>query len=605
MKRSLKVLFIILLAAVSLWSQNQQTPLDLQQRQIKRMASEFERNGQTEQAADIYYMLSMENPLDISSYAGAKRTMLKLQQFDRFKSLVLELQKERRDLRYQVDLAEVEFLTGNTRDAKKRWDEILDNNAMTHSSYALVGQALTAHGLVDDAVDCYLKGRKKLKDDRLFIFELSSLYVHRAEYDKATKEYIAYIETNPKQFHFIDTRFANMEKNDDSYKDIVNTLEHALKEKPKLGLELHQILGNVYSRNTQYEKALEQFIAMEDTLQNRNDSRIGLYLYQFATLTAKDSVLDISQTAFETLLKDYPKSEYSHRARLGFALILEQKGMFREAIQSYEAFAKQFPKAPEAQDALEKSGDIYFNRLNDHNQARKIYKQFEKKYPRSPRIVDIYFKLAECEILSNDLNSAKGFYRHIIQKQKSKKDIYYKKALYAMANANFMGGYPKESAEFLKEYFDNKIRDNQPDLYENDALELNMLLQENSMDSTGLVIFGKASLLYHQNKLDQSDSLLSDYIKNTPDTPLLDAINWFRAQIYIEKQMYDDAIVLLQQMYENEDNLYRDKALYNMAGLYQTKLDQKEKAKELYESLLVNFPSSIYIEDTRKKVRNL
>ncbi len=605
MKKSLNIFIIILLAAVSLLAQNQQTPLDLQQRQIKRMASEFERNGQTEQAADIYYMLSMENPLDISSYAGAKRTMLKLQQFDRFKRLVLELQKERRDLRYQVDLAEVEFLTGNTHDAKKRWDEILDNNAMTHSSYALVGQVLTVHGLVDDAVECYLKGRKKLKDNRLFIFELSSLYVHRAEYDKATKEFIAYIETNPKQFHFIDTRFANMEKNEGSYKEIVNTLEHAIKEKPNLGLELHQILGNVYSRNTQYEKALEQFIAMEDTLQKRGDSRIGLYLYQFASLTAKDSVLDISQTAFETLLKDYPKSEYSHRARLGFALILEQKGLFREAIQSYEAFAKQFPKSPEAQDALEKSGDIYFNRLNDYIQARELYKQFEKKYRRSPRIIDIYFKLAECEILGNDLNSAKGFYRHILQQQKNKKDIFYKKALYSMANVNFMDGNPTESAEFLKEYFDNKIRDNQPDLYENDALELNMLLQENTMDSTGLVVFGRANLLYHQQKLNQSDSLLSVYIKKTPDTPLLDAINWFRSQIYIEQQRYGDAIVLLQQMYESEDNLYRDKALYNMAGLYQNQLAQKDKAKELYESLLVNFPSSIYIEETRKKVRNL
>ena len=93
-----------------------------------------------------------------------------------------------------------------------------------------------------------------------------------------------------------------------------------------------------------------------------------------------------------------------------------------------------------------------------------------------------------------------------------------------MANTYFMDGDIENSKTYLDNYFKSKIG-NKPDLYENDALELNMLIHENLMDSTGLVVMGKATLLFHQQKLDQSDSLLSQYKEQNPDTPLKDTIN--------------------------------------------------------------------------------
>ena len=54
----------------------------------------------------------------------------------------------------------------------------------------------------------------------------------------------------------------------------------------------------------------------------------------------------------------------------------------------------------------------------------------------------------------------------------------------------------------------------------------------------------------------------------------------------------------------NEDIL-ADDAHYRLAKLYETKLNQPQKAKEYYELLIFNFEDSIYFVEARKKYRML
>ena len=54
----------------------------------------------------------------------------------------------------------------------------------------------------------------------------------------------------------------------------------------------------------------------------------------------------------------------------------------------------------------------------------------------------------------------------------------------------------------------------------------------------------------------------------------------------------------------NQDIL-ADDAHYRLAKLYETKLNQPQKAKEYYELLIFNFEDSIYFVEARKKYRML
>ena len=63
-------------------------------------------------------------------------------------------------------------------------------------------------------------------------------------------------------------------------------------------------------------------------------------------------------------------------------------------------------------------------------------------------------------------------------------------------------------------------------------------------------------------------------------------------------------------MYENiiefyPTDLYGDDALFKLAELNELYLNDKEKAKQLYQDMLTKYPGSIYVVEARKRYRNL
>ena len=57
------------------------------------------------------------------------------------------------------------------------------------------------------------------------------------------------------------------------------------------------------------------------------------------------------------------------------------------------------------------------------------------------------------------------------------------------------------------------------------------------------------------------------------------------------------------EFYPNE--LYGDDALFKEAELNERYLNNKDKARELYQDLLVKYPGSIYVVEARKRFRDM
>ena len=56
---------------------------------------------------------------------------------------------------------------------------------------------------------------------------------------------------------------------------------------------------------------------------------------------------------------------------------------------------------------------------------------------------------------------------------------------------------------------------------------------------------------------------------------------------------------------EFSHDILADDAIYTLAEIYQKKLEDKEKAKALYEKILLEFKGSIYPSEARKRFRKL
>ena len=143
----------------------------------------------------------------------------------------------------------------------------------------------------------------------------------------------------------------------------------------------------------------------------------------------------------------------------------------------------------------------------------------------------------------------------------------------------------------------------------NDALDLSIFILDNmGLDTTAvpLMYYAQAELDVFQNKfeagLEKLDVLLSDF----PEHALEDDVYYLKANLYKKQRKYNDAIVMYQLVIDNyPEDIRADNALYELALLYDEVLLDKEKAKELYEKLFIEFSNSTFAVDARKRFRIL
>lgn len=146
-------------------------------------------------------------------------------------------------------------------------------------------------------------------------------------------------------------------------------------------------------------------------------------------------------------------------------------------------------------------------------------------------------------------------------------------------------------------------------LIANDAMNLSILIETNQMkDSTDVALkdFSHAELLSYQNKTQEAIDALTDITHNYPKHVILDDVLFKQAQLYEDMKLYDQAISIYKKiLLYNQDDIYYDDATYHIARLYDEHLFDPEKAKDYYEKIIINYPSSIYLIQSRKRFRSL
>ena len=77
-------------------------------------------------------------------------------------------------------------------------------------------------------------------------------------------------------------------------------------------------------------------------------------------------------------------------------------------------------------------------------------------------------------------------------------------------------------------------------------------------------------------------------------------------RISYERKNYEEAIIHLKALLaDHAEDILGDDALFNLAKLEEEKMGNKEKAMEYYKQLITNYPSSLYVVESRKRFRTL
>jgi len=283
-----------------------------------------------------------------------------------------------------------------------------------------------------------------------------------------------------------------------------------------------------------------------------------------ANAARKPEDIESLRTQFDTFLKEYPKY-YSQQAAADYATLEAQYG---GNVKKAVTILKRAIEEPDTRRAMAgkfklQLGDYYvlLGRLWD---ASLTYSQVDKDFMQDEDGEDARFRNAKLAYYRGDFEWA--------QRQ--------------------LGRLKSATSQLIA----------------NDAIDLSVQITENVEDSNTVPLqrFAHAGLLEFQNKDEEAGKLLDSLNEAFPKHPLNDDILMMRADMALKHNDYNKAIGYLKAIYEQySQDVLGDDAVFTMAEIYFKDLNDKAKAKELYENLIVYYPGSTYVQVARQRLREI
>ncbi|HWB63391.1 MAG TPA: tetratricopeptide repeat protein [Chitinophagales bacterium] len=153
------------------------------------------------------------------------------------------------------------------------------------------------------------------------------------------------------------------------------------------------------------------------------------------------------------------------------------------------------------------------------------------------------------------------------------------------------------------------LKSSTSELISNDAIELSVFIIDNlGLDTiaTPMQMYAHAQLLEFQNRDSDALNTLDSILHLYPGHALTDDIEYTKAEIAVKHKEFDKAIPYLQDIIKNyKTDLKGDDATFMLAEIYEQHLGDKDKAKELYKSIITDFSNSLLVIEARKRFRLL
>lgn len=214
----------------------------------------------------------------------------------------------------------------------------------------------------------------------------------------------------------------------------------------------------------------------------------------------------------------------------------------------------------------------------------------------------VKMELADIMVYDEKFNQAILYYAQV--EDNLKNDVLAHEASLKLAKANF---YKKDFDWTLQQV---KVLKQSPSLLiANDAIEMFLLIQDNSAEDSlrvALQSYATADLKLYQNKKEESLQLFLAILQKHKGESIEEGTLFKVGKIYEEKGDFNKALTYYQNILDNhKDGIYKDEALYFSAEIYRKHLLNNEKAKALYEKVVLEHPDSLYYTESRKQYRTL
>ena len=575
--------------------------------QNPKLANQYYNDREFYKAAELYKRMYEEGNNKAYNFDRYILCLNKLKKYDEAEAeLRKRLKSEPHKSSLYVNLGELLELTNKLQEANQQYRLALEMLNPNRTEILKLGNSFRSKAKFDLAIETYVQGIELMNDTFMFAYQLGDLYGQKGDVDQMIVYYLYSINDQPQRAENVKGVFQRKLQPED-HKILQAQLYDNINRYPEVNF-YPELLEWSFIQQKDYYNALRQARALDRKL-NENGARV----YNIGQVAMGDR-------DYETAIK-------------AFEYIIDQEGVN----SSYYIVAKQM-----LLDSRRKQ--LYFEGTPSEDQLRTLeqeYLDFLDEFGITPRTAIVLSELARFEAwYMKDIDKAVEYLQQLIGipgantylKANAKLDLgdfyllrgerWEATLLYSQVDKMFPDEMLGEEARFRNAKLSYYVGDfewaqQQFDILKaatsrliaNDAIDLSVFIMDNlGLDTTALPLemFAHAELLVFQEYYNDASDTLDNILKQFPGHGLEDDVLYLKAHIFVELQDYKQAETAYLNIIENYPKEIRgDNAIYELAELYDYRLDRKEEAMQLYEKLFIEYPGSVLAVEARKRYRVL
>jgi tetratricopeptide (TPR) repeat protein len=573
----------------------------LAQSQSMQLADNYAEQGEYEKAYAIYEKAYQSNKNVLNYLFKMVEFQQQLENYQKADSLLSDGEKIAvNKVLFPVERGYNASLQGKDSLALKYYRAAISQiDSLPQNGYT-VAQAFERRGLLDLAITSY-KNTMAVDPRYDYNFQTARLYGEQGKLDLMFEKYLDLLENNDQLVPRTQAIFSQYVKDDATSignQALRKTLLLRLRKDPRL--LYNQILSWLFIQQKDFNAAFVQEKAIysrtKENILNLQD--LALIAHEEHADAAALNILDyiIEETQVESLR--YVAQTLALKIKADAAVVSDfpaLKTAYQQQLTDYGSDERSFVLQQNYANFLAfKTGDI--------QDAIDLLNSLEKKTLARYQRAENKMLLADILVLQEQFNRALILYSQV-QNDLPNAEIAQESQYKVARTSYFQGDFPWSLTQL------KVLRGAASKLIANDAMELSLTISDHSLYDTtyvALKAFAKAELKQYQNKRIEAialyDALLLDH-KGDPieDEALLNQAKLFEleADYYKAEKNYQKIIT------EYGAGILADDALYGLGMLYETKLNQTEEAKNLYEKIIYNHADSIYFIDARRRFRKL
>ena len=581
-----------------------------------RLAQAFEQQQEYERALQLYSELFVKDTSNYVYFDALRRMFIQLKRYD--DAIALSMRRLRFtpfDFTLQSNIGSLFSMAGKEQKADSVWNLILQSANKNQMFFRAVANEQANQRLFDKAIATYLRGRKEIGDQFVFANELGYLYSFTMDFSNTTREYLRMLRQNEQQFDFVQSRLASIISRPDGLPSCTAVVEEELRIQQTIPLMRLQMW--LYMEANRYNDALAVTQKLEQLI-NSN----GQELFVFAERVFRENEFSVAAKAYQQALQNRERMAFIPAAKFGYARcveelslrgtrtaetqkentsLLETQPSFSGTINLYSAIVKEYPISAISANALYRIGWIRYKQLFDLDGALKMFDSVMLSSPAGPMIPTVLAAAGDIYIAQNKLDAA------------SKKYSAMASSPYSTQEQRTAAQFQLAEIQFFRNNFDSvlallvPLTENLKVDESNDALILQYFVTENQFQFTeALKQYSRAELLARQYKLSEAIQELSSIIDIYPAAPLADDVLLKKAEYSIQLKQYAGALADYQKLLiDYKESIEKDKTQFKIGELYELYLLDKQKAIAAYEIILEKYPFSLFVEQARKRIRQL